>query len=150
MAARAILFAILFTAAWRALEYVVGAYGAIILAAILASVAIYLFGRLVGPKLPVFLGGDPPPPQPPVPDREWDLYIAMLTNDLGQAKRCLVLGADPRKPFAATRRPSATAAATCYEHALHSGQEDMIALFQQTAGPASGTLSNQDSLRGET
>ena len=132
MIARALIFAILFTAAWKALEYVVSTYGAIILSTLLSLSLVYLLGRFVGPKLPVFLGGDPPPPQPLAPDLEWDLYVAMLTSNLDEARRCLARGANPYKPFPANRRPSTTDASSCFEYAQLNGQEEMIELFAAT------------------
>ena len=107
-------------------------YGKALLIAVLAAIGIFLFGRFVGPKLPVFLGGDPPAKDPPPSSLEWELYLAMSSYNLDAAKACLERGADPHKTFSASHRPSATDARSCYEYAKQQNREDLVSLFEST------------------
>ena len=89
--------------------------GVLVILAILA-----LFAKFVGPSLPEYLGGDPKPQLVVRPEKELELYQAMVFNDLEKAKACLVRGADPFKKFTSHFRPPSTDSNSCYEHAkLH-------------------------------
>lgn len=132
MLARALLFALVATAVWVAIEHVISTYGALILSALCAAATLYLFGRYVGPKLPVYLGGDPKPPPPVDSDLEWELYLAIVSCDLAEAKSCLSRGADPFASFSPSRRPATTDAASCYDFARQGrGRGEFADLFEQ-------------------
>jgi hypothetical protein len=76
-------------------------------------VAVFLFGRYVGPKLPPYLGGNTPAKMVEVgADLEWELYLAISTRNVALAKQLLQKGADPHKTF--RTRPAITNAKNCY------------------------------------
>ena len=133
MVVRAVIFAFFTTLVWAGLKHVISEYGSAILAIGTATVLVYLFGRFVGPKLPVYLGGDPPPQQPVESNPEWDLYIAMNSGNLERVKACLESGASPFKTFAPDHRPYTTKARNCYEHAQQTEHlRHLVAIFEAT------------------
>ena len=96
-------------------------YGRALLIAVAISIAVFIFGRFIGPKLPAYLGGDPKPQTFERPERELELYEAMEANDLVRAKDCIARGADPFKKFSIRYRPFTTNSDSCYEHAKSAG-----------------------------
>jgi hypothetical protein len=135
MLARALVFTIVFTLAWLGIKHFIATYGVLIPAVAVATLAIYFFGRFVGPKLPVYLGGDPPALPAVEPNPEWDLYIAMNGGSLEQVMHCLERGANPHKTFAPDRTPSTTSARNCHEFAQQTDRlQHFVSVFDGHGG----------------
>lgn len=99
--------------------YVLENYGRAIaivaIGSVLLLIAFFLLS-VYGPKLPPFLGGDPPPPEPVPEDLQWSLYLAMISNDMAEIDRLLAKGADPVPAFTPDCRIR-TGAPNCYAFA---------------------------------